>query len=437
MAAQIAAVATTNLGPGRDKILLRGVSDGAFTGRARSTVATYLDDAPITYNAPDPDLVLTDVERVEVLRGPQGALYGGGSIGGVFRIVTRAPDFASFGGELRLRGSSVNGGGMGGGGELTVNAPILDGRAALRGSLYDIEDPGFLRNDELKQSDVDRTRRKGGRLALKARLGGGWSVTISGAAQRLESADSQYTTPRRGGLQRRSNVVSESHTNDFAEGQVVLTGPVGGFDLHSSTSFVHHRSSSRYDATSALNLFDAPAAAFGVYAEGLNSEFLVQDAYLASPAERPVSVVAGALLSALRLETPSTLSARVAGASTPVQLFSEQRRDHVDEQALYGDLRLRLASDGEPDSGAARLSHAGVNRCAHRHAASRRHPLATARSRDAGPRRQPQARPAVDAGSPPQPLRSRLHRRAGGGLQHGRPARPPPPGATASAPITS
>src|SRR5204862_280802 len=68
---QLAGVLATNLGPGRDKLLIRGLSDGAFTGRARSTVSTYLDDAPINYNAPDPDLRLVDVERIEVVRGPQ------------------------------------------------------------------------------------------------------------------------------------------------------------------------------------------------------------------------------------------------------------------------------------------------------------------------------------------------------------------------------
>ncbi len=71
---QLAGVLTTNLGPGRDKLIIRGLSDGAFTGRARSTVSTYLDDAPINYNAPDPDLRLVDVDRIEVVRGPQGAL---------------------------------------------------------------------------------------------------------------------------------------------------------------------------------------------------------------------------------------------------------------------------------------------------------------------------------------------------------------------------
>nr|QQZ49378.1 Plug domain-containing protein [Phenylobacterium glaciei] len=68
---QVAGVTMTNLGPGRDKILLRGLSDGAFTGRTRSTVGTFLDYVPITYNAPDPDLRLADVQAIEVLRGPR------------------------------------------------------------------------------------------------------------------------------------------------------------------------------------------------------------------------------------------------------------------------------------------------------------------------------------------------------------------------------
>src|SRR5207302_3349176 len=101
-AGQLAGVLMTNLGPGRDKLLMRGLSDGAFTGRARSTVSTYLDDAPINYNAPDPDLRLTDVERVETMRGPQGALYGSGALAGVYRIVTNKPDPERFAAGLEV-----------------------------------------------------------------------------------------------------------------------------------------------------------------------------------------------------------------------------------------------------------------------------------------------------------------------------------------------
>ena len=67
VARQTAGFITTNLGAARNKILLRGLSDGTFTGRTQSTVGTYLDDVPVNYNAPDPDLRLIDVDRVEVL----------------------------------------------------------------------------------------------------------------------------------------------------------------------------------------------------------------------------------------------------------------------------------------------------------------------------------------------------------------------------------
>src|SRR5206468_9381651 len=104
VAAQAVGVAVTNLGSGRNKIFVRGLSDGSFTGKTQSTVGLYLDDVPITYNAPDPDLRLADVERVEVLRGPQGTLYGSGSMGGIVRIVTSKPDPARLAGEVSAEG---------------------------------------------------------------------------------------------------------------------------------------------------------------------------------------------------------------------------------------------------------------------------------------------------------------------------------------------
>lgn len=67
---QLAGVLSTNLGPGRDKLLIRGLSDDAFTGRTRSRVGAYLDDAPINYNAPDPDLRLW--QSVQFRPGPSG-----------------------------------------------------------------------------------------------------------------------------------------------------------------------------------------------------------------------------------------------------------------------------------------------------------------------------------------------------------------------------
>jgi outer membrane receptor protein involved in Fe transport len=70
---------STQLGPGRNKLFIRGVADSSFTGPTQATVGQYLGDVRLNYNAPDPDLNLYDIARVEVVEGPQGTLYGAGS----------------------------------------------------------------------------------------------------------------------------------------------------------------------------------------------------------------------------------------------------------------------------------------------------------------------------------------------------------------------
>ncbi|WP_312406405.1 TonB-dependent receptor plug domain-containing protein, partial [Brevundimonas sp.] len=120
----VSGMTVTNLGPGRNKILLRGISDGVFTGLTQSTVGLYLDLTPITYSAPDPDLKLIDIDRVEVLRGPQGTLYGTGPIGGVVRIVTRRPEFGREDLAVALTRSHTHGGGTNTDYNIVANLPL-------------------------------------------------------------------------------------------------------------------------------------------------------------------------------------------------------------------------------------------------------------------------------------------------------------------------
>ena len=82
---------STNLGSGRNKIFVRGIADSSFNGQLQSTVSQYFGESRLTYSAPDPDLALYDIEKVEVVEGPQGTLYGAGSLGGVIHIVPRLP----------------------------------------------------------------------------------------------------------------------------------------------------------------------------------------------------------------------------------------------------------------------------------------------------------------------------------------------------------
>ena len=167
---QLAGVLSTNLGPGRDKLLIRGLSDGAFTGRTRSTVSTYLDETPLNYNAPDPDLRLVDIERVEVIRGPQGALYGSGAISGIYRIVTRKPDLTNLTGGVAGLAGWTDGGDPSREIEGYLSIPVLPGRAAVRLVAYHDLQGGYLDDVNLRLANVDKTVRDGARLGVRLQI---------------------------------------------------------------------------------------------------------------------------------------------------------------------------------------------------------------------------------------------------------------------------
>ena len=345
-AGQLVGVLMTNLGPGRDKLLMRGLSDGAFTGRARSTVSTYLDDAPINYNAPDPDLRLTDVERVETVRGPQGALYGSGALAGVYRIVTNKPDPAGYSAGLQASLSSTQGGSPSYDADGYINLPLGDGRAALRLVAYYDDQGGYLDNVALRLSNVDSTTRQGGRAALRFALGDNWTLDLAAAGQRLNSRDTQYTTLGQG-PGHRANQVREASSNDFAQGSVTVRGGLGWADLTSSTSYVQHAYANLYDATAAASVFSETGANLGIYSEGARIRRLVQDVVLASTGAGPVSWLAGVYGSSSVERTPSSLDINVTRASVAVaavqpqrplvRVYNEHRVDHLREFAVYGE----------------------------------------------------------------------------------------------------
>ncbi len=219
VAAQIPGLSTTNLGLGRDKILLRGLSDGVFTGRTQSTVGIYLDDVPITYNAPDPDLQLADVEAVEVLRGPQGALYGGGAMSGVYRIVTQKPVLNQWSSYGRIGGSLTQEGAPSEEYEGMLNAPLLRDRLSARAVAYETVEGGYIDATDLRETNVDQTIRKGARGALRGELGDDWVINASLGFQSIRSNDAQYVTPG-GGRLHRSNQILEGSRNNFAQSAV-------------------------------------------------------------------------------------------------------------------------------------------------------------------------------------------------------------------------
>lgn len=348
-AGQLVGVTTTNLGPGRDKLLMRGLSDGAFTGRARSTVGTYLDNTPINYNAPDPDLRLVDVERVETVRGPQGSLFGSGALAGVYRVVSNKPDPAGLSAAIAGGQAWTKGGSPSREIEAVLNAPIARDRAAVRlVGYYDLQG-GYLDDVTLRLSDVDRTTRLGGRAALRVQLSDAWQVDISGAGQRLRSMDTQYVTD---GLApgQRANRTREAHDNDFALGSLVFTGDLGFAALTSSTAYVRHDFASQYDASNAAGIFLITDSDLGVYSERARTRRLVQDLVLTSKGDGALRWLAGAYASSSLERTPLSLLVTQAGGRLS-EVYQETRRDKVSDFAIYGEASYRFADGWTASAG--------------------------------------------------------------------------------------
>lgn len=339
VARQTAGFITTNLGAARNKILLRGLSDGTFTGRTQSTVGTYLDDVPVNYNAPDPDLRLIDVDRVEILRGPQGALYGGGSLSGVYRIVTRSPELNVSSTSAGVAVASTQSGSPSHHFEGVINVPTGSASAG-RFVVYGDKEGGYLDDVNLRLSNVDKTTRRGARAAWRLDHGQ-WRIQVGAARQSVSSKDTQYVTLAPGGP-RRANQVRESHRNRLGQASLKISGAGDWGTFESVTGYVRHQYASRYDATLSLRQFSEGALDLGLYDESARLHMVVEDLLYAGPAMGRLRWMLGAFTATTIEESGSELRAR--GGGTSLGLYNESRRDRLNEYALYGEATVDLGA---------------------------------------------------------------------------------------------
>ena len=346
---QLAGIQTTNLGPGRDKLLLRGLSDGAFTGRSRSTVGTYLDDTPLNYNAPDPDLRLIDVERVEVVRGPQGALYGSGSLSGIYRIVTATPKLDDLSGRMGVSYGTTEGGSPSTSIEGVANLPLMKGTAALRLAGYREVQGGYLDNARLGRSNVDRTSRGGGRLSVSYQPNQVWSFGLTATSQHLKTDDTQYTTLVQS--PGRTSGIAETHDNDIALVTASLRGDLGWGRLTSTTSYVRHAYSSIYDATPVAGIYTLNNSSLGVYYELTRTRMMVQDLVFASPGEGRFGWLVGLYAADMRESSPSHLDAGPTLGRLNV-VYQEMRGNEIQDFAAYGEASYALTPHWTAAAGA-------------------------------------------------------------------------------------
>lgn len=256
----------------------RGIATNSYGANLQSTVAIYQDELPIstTGNASILDPGLYDVERVEFLRGPQGTLFGSGSLSGALRILTKSPDLTKWdvsgqideggtqGGDLRQRYNGM------------VNVPIVDDKLALRLVGFYRDEGGYVDNIGTGIKNANRLKDRGGRAILLYKPTERLSVRLLGSYENSFPKDSSLTNPALG-----DEVRSTLAPDVFSVKQTNLNATVDyqfdGAHFTSSSTYSHLTSNFNVDIS---NVFGGAAP----YLEQLRSRqnSFVEEARLAS-----------------------------------------------------------------------------------------------------------------------------------------------------------
>jgi iron complex outermembrane recepter protein len=198
--ATVPGLSITDQGTGRLSVSMRGLNTG---NNGNSTVAILIDDVPVgatntaVINGANfvPQLDPADLQRIEFLKGPQGTLYGASSLGGAMRYVTLAPDLNSTSGHVEADGSAISGGGQGYGVRASANIPVIADTLAVRASIFDRRDPGYVDDPSHGQSDVNSIDVYGAHLAVLYRPVENFSMQLAGLVQHTEgNADGTVDT---------------------------------------------------------------------------------------------------------------------------------------------------------------------------------------------------------------------------------------------------
>jgi iron complex outermembrane recepter protein len=400
--ATIPGLSMRTAGPGQTELEMRGLSS---SGGSAPTVGFYLDDYPLTAPAAslvgkvviDPDLY--DLNRVEVLRGPQGTLYGSGSMGGTVKLVTNSPELNQFEGSINAFGSGTDGGGFNRGGNLMLNLPVIDDVLAVRVVATDkfrdgwitryVEPdfpaptnpgpcgpgwPGCTRGNVLAETPTQVTPRinwerlDGGRVEILAQPVTGLKIEATAIYQKISMGDyDEYDLPP--GIpdaRYQPNNDSEPIADQFKLFGVTATYDMSFAQLTSATAYYTREESQTQDVSEALYsllpLYGANLSEF--YASGFTevdtTHQFSEELRLASTGDGALQWIAGAFLSRFEsifgeynasVPIVSTIPGALADNPQGI-LYQANNPYHVNQYAIFGESTYAFADRWKLTAGA-------------------------------------------------------------------------------------
>ena len=226
-------------GPGRSAFYIRGTSDGNFGNLAgpNTTVAMYIDESPINTVGLNPDLHIYDMERIEVLNGPQGTLYGSSAQGGTVKLITNKPQRDEFEAGAELDFSSGKESDNSESLEAFINIPISDSMAA-RVSAYDVTEGGFIDLEGgtrtfsgsgytvplISAENHNESEVKGFRASLRAWVNDNLTATLTHINQETYTTGSWDHQPSTLGDLKSSKVIAEFTDDQWDQTSLTLEG---------------------------------------------------------------------------------------------------------------------------------------------------------------------------------------------------------------------
>ena len=346
--------------PGQNAITLRGLS-------GNNTVGFYLDDTPLSIgigNAVQPtnfdmDPALFDLDRVEVLRGPQGSLYGASSFGGAVRYITNQPNLTEEHVTAKVTASDTDGGGANEEVDALLNQPLIPGDLAVRAMVFDRNNSGYIDqyptdpNNYLAvlpgpvDRDINTEQTFGGRIAIAAKPTDEFSATLAayyqhmdlGAPFTFDAPPGSFSDPIQ------SRLVREPSTDQVQLYTMTLQDDVYPVHLTSSTSYMDRYVFNAEDDSKDLYFFFPQGAVYRstLYAEAGNHNFVEE--MRVSGEGGPVRGVVGLFYARAvahgTLDWPTPPQYEAAFGSAPVYY---NWNDFLDVQkAVFGELNIDLA----------------------------------------------------------------------------------------------
>jgi iron complex outermembrane recepter protein len=259
VAGALPSVTLVNAIPGRNDIIMRGISTGTGEYYTDSQVSVYLDDQPMTSSSQQVDVRLVDIERIEVLPGPQGTLFGSSSQSGTIRYVTNKPDPSGFSSQVDAEIGTTKGGEESYDISGHVNIPLGE-NFAIRAVGFYAKDGGYVDNvpgvnlagtadnADAVEKDWNVAEVTGGRLAALWQISPKWDASLSFISQYSDTNGDWLTDPAVGDYK----IVSffdEWRDDDWYQTSASIKGDLGFAELSMTASWFERDIAYQWDNT--------------------------------------------------------------------------------------------------------------------------------------------------------------------------------------------